>query len=158
MWVVFVRPDVPPPQDGVRYLEQEQRYPVALNHAVEMEVSEARSGFVPGKDQVAARVRRRYRVVRGGHPALVLYHYTRGPAQPVPHQLAMAPIRQYPLRHPPQDIGTFVLGEKMGQRVPLPPRVQAPPPADPRQIALQQQNREMERQRQAQAHQVRECG
>ncbi|KZV67915.1 hypothetical protein PENSPDRAFT_754536 [Peniophora sp. CONT] len=151
MWVVFTRPDVPPPQDGVRYLEQEQRYPVALNNGIEMEVSETRFGFIPAKEQGATRVRRRYRVIRGGHPGLVLYHYSRGPAQPVPPQLAMAPIRAYPLRHPPQDVGIVVMGEKQGQRVNMPPRPQAPPQADPRQIALVQQNREMERQRQAQA-------
>ncbi|VDC01515.1 unnamed protein product [Peniophora sp. CBMAI 1063] len=150
MWVTFMRPEVPMPQDGVRYLEQEQRYPVNLGQ-VEMEVSEARFGFVPGKDTAAARIRRRYRVVRGGHPAFVLYHYSRGPAQPVPPQLAMAPIRAYPLQQIPPGMGMYVLGDKAGQRATIPPRGQPPPPTDPRQIALAQQNREMERQRAAQA-------
>jgi hypothetical protein len=40
---------------------------------------EARHGFVPlSGEMVASRVRRRYRLTKGGHPFLVLIHYSRG--------------------------------------------------------------------------------
>ena len=39
---------------------------------------EAKFGFIPGMDTVAARVRRRFRLQKGGHPQLVLVHYSRG--------------------------------------------------------------------------------
>jgi hypothetical protein len=40
---------------------------------------EARHGFVPLSGEMAAsRVRRRYRLTKGGHPFLVLIHYSRG--------------------------------------------------------------------------------
>ena len=40
---------------------------------------EARHGFVPlSAEMTASRVRRRYRLVKGGHPFLVLIHYSRG--------------------------------------------------------------------------------
>jgi hypothetical protein len=40
---------------------------------------EARHGFVPLiGEMVASRVRRRYRLIKGGHPFLVLIHYSRG--------------------------------------------------------------------------------
>jgi hypothetical protein len=42
---------------------------------------EARHGFVPLSGEMAAsRVRRRYRLTKGGHPFLVLIHYSRGPS------------------------------------------------------------------------------
>ena len=45
----------------------------------ELEVFEARHGFVPlSGEMVASRVRRRYRLIKGGHPYLVLVHYSRG--------------------------------------------------------------------------------
>ena len=40
---------------------------------------EARHGYVPLSGEMAAsRVRRRYRLIKGGHPFLVLIHYSRG--------------------------------------------------------------------------------
>lgn len=39
---------------------------------------EVKYGFVPGVDNAAYRVRRRYRLLKGGHPQLVLIHYSRG--------------------------------------------------------------------------------
>ncbi len=36
-------------------------------------------GFVPGQDSAAYRIRRRYRLIKGGHPQLILIHYSRGP-------------------------------------------------------------------------------
>lgn len=47
----------------------------------EIEISEVKHGFVPNsQDTTAWRVRRRYCLHKGGHPQLVLVHYTRGPA------------------------------------------------------------------------------
>ncbi|KAF8630948.1 hypothetical protein AX17_005305 [Amanita inopinata Kibby_2008] len=77
---------------------------------------EVKCGFIPGsQDAVASRLRRRYRFIKGGHPQLVLVHYTRGPQTPIP-PLANQPVRSYPLRmitEPP----VFVMGEKAGQKV-----------------------------------------
>lgn len=46
----------------------------------DLEVYEAKSGFIPGHDPAAFRVRRRYRLLKGGYTPLVLVHYTRGNA------------------------------------------------------------------------------
>lgn len=44
-----------------------------------MEIGEVKFGFVPSsQDQQAWRLRRRYRLIKGSHPQLVLVHYTRG--------------------------------------------------------------------------------
>lgn len=43
-----------------------------------MEIAEIKFGFIPNHDQVAYRVRRRYRIIKGGHPQLILIHYSRG--------------------------------------------------------------------------------
>lgn len=44
-------------------------------------MQEVKFGFIPGsQDTNASRVRRRYRLQKGGHSQLVLVHYTRGPA------------------------------------------------------------------------------
>ncbi|KAI9443020.1 hypothetical protein H4582DRAFT_1922051 [Lactarius indigo] len=104
----------------------------------------------------ASRVRRRYRLVKGGHPFLVLVHYSRGQSIPVPPPLQTQPVRQYPLR-PHNEPAVFVLGERQGQRIPpggpiaggMPPNVgvgvgigvSGRPDA---QAMLAQQNREME--------------
>lgn len=41
---------------------------------------EIKYGFVPnGQDPSAWRLRRRYRLVKGGHPQITLVHYARGP-------------------------------------------------------------------------------
>ena len=93
------------PIDGLRYLEQEQRYTVPLHggrvwifrlqltvpspnpRRKEMEVAEVKFGFIPTQDTAAYRVRRRYRLNKGGHPQLVLIHYSRG-----------QPIREHPYK------------------------------------------------------------
>ncbi|CAE6414806.1 unnamed protein product [Rhizoctonia solani] len=69
-------------------------------------------------EKEAGRVRKRYRLVHGGHPSIVLVHYTKGPAKPVPPTINI-PIRNYPLptiNDPP----IYVMGEKSGQRVMAP--------------------------------------
>ncbi len=43
-------------------------------------MAEVKFGFIPGIDSMAYRVRRRYRLQKGGHPQLVLVHYSRGQA------------------------------------------------------------------------------
>lgn len=41
---------------------------------------EIKYGFVPNAQETTAwRLRRRYRLVKGGHPQITLVHYTRGP-------------------------------------------------------------------------------
>ncbi|KAF6745014.1 hypothetical protein DFP72DRAFT_993186 [Ephemerocybe angulata] len=82
----------------------------------ELEVSESRFG---------------YRLVKGGHPSLVLVHYTRGPPAPISPGVANLPVRVYPLRtvnEPP----TIVIGDKAGQKFYPPgapgPGMQPPPP------------------------------
>lgn len=87
------------PNDGIRYQDQETRYAVAAPgnrvsvtpsyaHAKsklslcpqEIEVMEIKYGFVPNMQETTAwRLRRRYRLLKGGHPQLTLVHYTRGP-------------------------------------------------------------------------------
>ena len=45
----------------------------------ELEIYEIKYGFVPdGTDPVAYRVRRRFRLAKGGYPQLQLVHYSRG--------------------------------------------------------------------------------
>ena len=110
----------------------------------EVEVFEARHGFVPHSgEMVASRVRRRYRLLKGGHPYLVLVHYSRGQSMgqsssfyffilvslvskrpthvlhrpAIPPGLQGQPVRQYPLRQH-NEPAVFVLGERQGQRVP----------------------------------------
>ena len=42
---------------------------------------ESKYGFVPGSgENVASRTRRKFRLVKGGNPQLVLVHYSRGQA------------------------------------------------------------------------------
>ena len=82
---------------------------------------ESKAGFVPGGDQVAWRVRRLYRLLKGGHPSMGLLHYSRGPVAQIPPQYMNQPVRSYPLREsgePP----IFVVGENIGKKVyPGPP-------------------------------------
>ncbi|EIN12288.1 hypothetical protein PUNSTDRAFT_141043 [Punctularia strigosozonata HHB-11173 SS5] len=107
------------PNDGVRYLDPGHvaTSPVAGNR--ELEVIEDKCGFAPGQDRVADRVRRRFRIVRGGHPQLVLVHYTRDRQQylQIPPAIANQPVRQYPIREV-REQAVFVAGPKQGQRVP----------------------------------------
>lgn len=41
-------------------------------------MAEAKFGWVPQHEAIASRVRRRYRFAKGGHPQLILIHYSRG--------------------------------------------------------------------------------
>ncbi|KAI0265690.1 hypothetical protein BC834DRAFT_878455 [Gloeopeniophorella convolvens] len=150
IYLLFVPGGVNFPIDGVRYMENEQRYTMPAGGGRELEVIEARSGFVPlSGEMVASRVRRRFRLLKGGHPFLTLVHYSRGQSIPVPPALQAQPVRQYPLR-PHNEQAAFVLGERQGQRVPASGGVGGMPPAmavggrPDAQAMLAQQNREME--------------
>lgn len=157
IYLLFISGGVSFPLDGVRYMETEQRYSIPIQGGRELEVVEARHGFIPlSGEMVASRVRRRYRLVKGGHPFLILVHYSRGQSIPVPPPLQTQPIRQYPLR-PHNEPAVFVLGERQGQRVSAggPIAVGMPPNVGvgvgigvggrpDAQAMLAQQNREME--------------
>ncbi|KAH9947481.1 hypothetical protein B0H21DRAFT_335775 [Amylocystis lapponica] len=115
VFLIFVSPQVAFPMDGLRYQDQEQRYVIPAGNGRELEVTEAKFGFIPMQDTTAFRTRRRFRLVKGGHPQLVLIHYTRGQSSPiVPTYNAV--IRSYPLR-PVNEPAIFVMGEKVGQKV-----------------------------------------
>ncbi|KAH9010461.1 hypothetical protein EDB85DRAFT_2050407 [Lactarius pseudohatsudake] len=156
IYLLFIPGGVNFPLDGVRYMEAEQRYSIPIQGGRELEVIEARHGFIPlSGEMVASRVRRRYRLVKGGHPFLVLVHYSRGQSMPVPPPLQTQPVRQYPLR-PHNEPAVFVLGERQGQRIPAGPIAAGMPPnvgvgvgigvggRPDAQAMLAQQNREME--------------
>ncbi|KAF8710404.1 hypothetical protein RHS03_01917, partial [Rhizoctonia solani] len=117
---VYFQVSAPTPLiDGIHYLDNETTY----RPSQELEVQEVRFGFIPGiGEKEAGRVRKRYRLVHGGHPSIVLVHYTKGPAKPLPPTMNV-PIRNYPLpiiNEPPM----YVVGEKSGQRVMAPNAVQ----------------------------------
>ncbi|SJL07776.1 uncharacterized protein ARMOST_11126 [Armillaria ostoyae] len=122
--LIFIPNHSPFPNDGIRYLEQEVKYSIPAGMR-ELEIHEAKFGFAPGVDQTAWRVRRRFRLTKGGHPQLHFMHYSRGQAIPVPQQLMNQPIRVYPLR-PVSEPAVFVCGDKAGQKVYPPGVAQAP--------------------------------
>ncbi|KAG8935338.1 hypothetical protein FRC02_008274 [Tulasnella sp. 418] len=106
--------------DGLRYLEGEHRYSVPMGN-YELEVAETKYGFIPGMHEPSAsRVRRKYRFTKGNVPAVVLVHYTRGPACAIPPHMANIPVRSYPLV-PSTEPAVFVMGEKAGQKVMMNP-------------------------------------
>lgn len=92
-------PNSPFPSDGIRYQEAEAKYnipagarvnlshpcpvnvqPFTFDPRQELEIQEVKFGFIPNsQDGTASRVRRRYRLQKGGNSQLVLVHYTRGP-------------------------------------------------------------------------------
>ncbi|KAI6012978.1 hypothetical protein EDC04DRAFT_3121296 [Pisolithus marmoratus] len=131
------------PNDGIRYQDQETRYVIPVGNR-EMEVSETKYGFVPNsQDTTAWRLRRRYRLHRGGHPQLVLVHYTRGPAIQIIPSLLNSAVRQYPLRQIAEP-SVYVMGEKAGQKVypsgsAPPPQPQAPMGMPPHPMGINQQ-------------------
>ncbi|KAK2459682.1 hypothetical protein APHAL10511_008327 [Amanita phalloides] len=177
LFLLFIPPQNPFPNDGIRYLESEAKYnmPIGPPNTRELEIHEIKYGFVPGNPQetVASRLRRRFRFVKGGPSQLVLVHYTRGHAMQIP-PLANQPVRSYPLpmiNQPP----VFVLGEKAGQKVfppgaamhgsagpgqPIPPGMM---PFNPQAMVAQQnanlemleRRRERERAREAAANRAR---
>ncbi|KAF4577065.1 hypothetical protein EYR36_005052 [Pleurotus pulmonarius] len=106
----------PFPSDGIRFLEQEARHAMPANNR-ELEIYEAKFGFIPGSQDTGAwRIRRRFRLSKGGHPQLVLIHYSRGPLMQIPPPLLTQPIRHYPLR-PVNEPAIYVAGDRMGQKV-----------------------------------------
>ncbi|KAJ6561131.1 hypothetical protein DFH09DRAFT_1036005 [Mycena vulgaris] len=104
------------PNDGVRYQEAETKYTLAVGGTRELEVHEAKFGFAPGVDTGAWRQRRRYRLQKGGHPQLVLVHYSRGPVAQIMPALMNQPVRTYPLRVF-NEPSVFVMGDKVGTKV-----------------------------------------
>lgn len=104
------------PNDGIRYQGQEVRQVISRN-GLELEVCEIKYGFIPDSpDGKADRIRRRFRLLKGGHPQLVLIHYLRGHDTKVNPALMGLPTRAYPLR-PVNEPAMYVLGEKAGQKV-----------------------------------------
>ncbi|KAF9254608.1 hypothetical protein L218DRAFT_1082253 [Marasmius fiardii PR-910] len=125
LYLIFMGPGTPFPNDGIRWQEQETRYAIPAPNQRELEVHEIKYGFIPGSsDQSAFRVRRRYRLSRGGLPSLCLVHYSRGQGGNIMPSLMNQPVRAYPLRQV-NEPALFIAGEKMGQKV-YPPGV-APP-------------------------------
>ncbi|KIY52471.1 hypothetical protein FISHEDRAFT_69890 [Fistulina hepatica ATCC 64428] len=104
------------PNDGIRWQEEEVMHPVSAGGNREMEVYEVKAGFAPGIDELAWRVRRRFRLSKGGHPQLQLVHYSRGQNRPIIPSLMSQPVRAYPLPHITQP-PVVVLGDKK----PFPP-------------------------------------
>ncbi|EMD39494.1 hypothetical protein CERSUDRAFT_111802 [Gelatoporia subvermispora B] len=140
LFLIFAMPSAPFPADGIRYQDQEQRYVLPAASGRELEVLEVRHGFIPGSpDPAAYRARRRYRLSKGGHPQLVLIHYSRGQAIPIIPAMN-TPVRSYPLM-PHDEPPVFVMGPKMGQKaypnaggagpIPIPPQDRQPPMQPP---------------------------
>ncbi|THH29359.1 hypothetical protein EUX98_g4812 [Antrodiella citrinella] len=115
LFLIFVPPQLSFPIDGLRYQDQEQRYVMPIGNGREMEIAEVKFGFIPQVDPVASRIRRRYRLTKGGHSQLILLYYTRGQSTAIAPSLNQ-PLRAYPLRTP-NEPAVYVIGEKMGQKV-----------------------------------------
>ncbi|KIM43265.1 hypothetical protein M413DRAFT_399631 [Hebeloma cylindrosporum] len=126
IFLLFLSPNSPFPSDGIRYQEAEAKYNIPAG-ARELEIQEIKFGFIPNsQDSTASRVRRRYRLHKGGNPQLVLVHYTRGPQTLIQPNLMTQPVRAYPLRTV-NEPSVFVAGEKSGQK-------SYPPGAGPMQM------------------------
>jgi len=134
LFLIFVPPQLSFPNDGIRYQEAEQRMVIPTPNGAELEIAEVKFGFVPGQDSAAYRIRRRYRLIKGGHPQLILIHYSRGPNHPIVPALN-TPVRNYPLR-PVHDPALFVLGPKAGQKVPIDGAVMGGPHPGDRQQSI----------------------
>ncbi|KIP02984.1 hypothetical protein PHLGIDRAFT_37652 [Phlebiopsis gigantea 11061_1 CR5-6] len=149
LFLIFVPSQMQFPIDGVRYQEQEQRYTIPLGNGRELELQEVKFGFIPMQDQIASKIRRRYRLIKGGHPQLILIHYSRGQSIPIIPSLNQ-PVRPYALR-PANEPAVFVLGERAGQKVFPPgmadrgqPGPMGIPFGNPQAAMLAQQNSQME--------------
>ncbi|KAF7309556.1 Zn-dependent exopeptidase [Mycena indigotica] len=135
IYLVHVSNQAPFPIDGIRYQAPESKGVVNAGANKELEVHEVKYGFVPGQDNTigAARVRRRFRLIRGGYSQLWLVHYSHGPTARTKISVSLVstyashlaaiqaahmnqPVREYPLR-PVGSEGVYVLGEKAGQKV-----------------------------------------
>ncbi|KAM5536932.1 hypothetical protein V8D89_009479 [Ganoderma adspersum] len=114
-FLIFQTPQLPFPIDGLVYQDREQRYSIPVGTTRELEVTEVKFGFIPGVDQSAHRIRRRFRMQKGGHPQLVLVHYSSGQHTPILHNINQ-PARSYPLR-PVNEPAIYVMGERQGQKV-----------------------------------------
>ncbi|KAF8895260.1 hypothetical protein BD779DRAFT_713598 [Infundibulicybe gibba] len=130
--LLYLQPHAPFPNDGIRFQDQEVKFAIPVGSTRELEVHELKFGFIPGsQDANAWRCRRRYRLHKGGHPQLVLVHYTRGPGTPIVPSLINQPVRAYPLRGITEP-AVYISGDKAGQKV-FPPGapMHAPPPSAP---------------------------
>ncbi|KAJ7282056.1 hypothetical protein C8J57DRAFT_1299320 [Mycena rebaudengoi] len=126
--LLFLPGQSPFPNDGIRYQQEaETKYTVPAGPNRELEVQEAKFGYVPGHDQAAWRTRRRFRLQKGGHPQLVLVHYSRNQPMPIIPGMADRPVRQYPLRTV-NEPSVYVMGDKQGQKVYNPATGPPPPP------------------------------
>ncbi|KAG0701910.1 hypothetical protein DFH29DRAFT_924471 [Suillus ampliporus] len=132
IYLLFMPNPAQPLNDGIRWQDQENRYTMPVQRgARELEVAEVKFGFVPNSQDTAAwRMRRRYRLHKGGHPQLVLVHYSRVPPIQIVPSLLNNPIRHYPLRQI-TDPPIYVMGDKMGQKA-------FPHPAGPHQGGMPQ--------------------
>ncbi|KAF8798883.1 hypothetical protein BYT27DRAFT_7121926 [Phlegmacium glaucopus] len=114
--LLFLPHNSPFPIDGIRFQEAEVKFTLPAGPR-ELEVQEVKFGFIPGsQDTNASRVRRRYRLQKGGHSQLVLVHYTRGPATHIQQAFMNQPVRAYPLRTV-NEPSVYVTGEKAGTKV-----------------------------------------
>ncbi|KAG6879230.1 hypothetical protein C0992_004291 [Termitomyces sp. T32_za158] len=115
--LLFLPPQSPFPNDGLRFQEQEVKFTMPAGNNRELEVHEVKFGFIPGgQDSNAWRCRRRYRLTKGGNSSLVLVHYTQGPQAQIVPSMMNHPVRNYPLRTV-NEPSVYVAGEKMGQKV-----------------------------------------
>ncbi|KAG2118396.1 hypothetical protein DEU56DRAFT_838162 [Suillus clintonianus] len=117
IYLLFMPNPAQPLNDGIRWQDQENRYTMPVQRgARELEVAEVKYGFIPNsQDTTAWRMRRRYRLHKGGHPQLVLIHYSRVPPIQIVPSLLNNPIRHYPLRQI-TDPPIYVMGDRAGQK------------------------------------------
>lgn len=155
-YLLFIAPHMQFPVDGLRFQENEQRYTMPSANNRELEVTEAKFGFIPNsQDTTAFRVRRKFRLTKGGNSQLWLVHYSKGQAMPLIPSMNQ-PVRSYPLPTPNQP-AVYVLGDKAGQKVYPAGSGAQPSPSQPPtapgmnmnfantpQAMLAQQNRQME--------------
>ncbi|KAH8119596.1 hypothetical protein DFH11DRAFT_1565886 [Phellopilus nigrolimitatus] len=121
LYMVFLLPQQRGfPNDGIRYQDQENRYSIPAGSGRELEICEIKFGFIPdSSDTTAYRLRRRFRLIKGGNPQLILVHYSAYQQMPIIPAIRSQPVRSYPLR-PVNEPAMYVVGEKMGQKVFLP--------------------------------------
>ncbi|KAG1890347.1 hypothetical protein F4604DRAFT_1643985 [Suillus subluteus] len=132
IYLLFMPNPSQPLNDGIRWQDQESRYTIPVQRGTrELEVAEVKFGFIPNSQDTAAwRMRRRYRLHKGGHPQLVLIHYSRVPPIQIVPSLLNNPVRHYPLRQI-TDPPIYVIGERAGQKA-------FPHPAGPHQGGIPQ--------------------
>ncbi|KAG2054052.1 hypothetical protein BDR06DRAFT_935602 [Suillus hirtellus] len=132
IYLLFMPNPAQPLNDGIRWQDQENRYTMPVQRGTrELEVAEVKYGFIPNSQDTAAwRMRRRYRLHKGGHPQLVLVHYSRVPPIQIVPSLLNNPVRHYPLRQI-TDPPIYVMGDRAGHKV-------FPHPAGPHQGGMPQ--------------------